>query len=143
MQSQFIFDFGNDEQKPMNIDDEEGGENDVGVYCSEEDEFDRESLNSHDSCALRTSRTSRTSFKQRETRNIMTKYEWTGIIGARGTLLAKGAPPYVDTQGESDPNKIARLELLAKKIPVVVRRYLPNDQYEDWSLHELDIEAFK
>lgn len=81
--------------------------------------------------------------KQYQTRPVMTKYEYCDIIGARATLLAKGAPPCIDTQGEIDPTKVAKMELLGKKIPVVIRRYLPNDEYEDWALADLDIEAFK
>ena len=39
--------------------------------------------------------------------------------------------------GEWDPLKIAEKELLAKKIPFIIRRYLPNNTYEDWKVDEL------
>lgn len=48
------------------------------------------------------------------------------------------APPMVDVpQGETDPLKIAMLELNEGKIPIIVRRYLPDGSYEDWSASEL------
>ncbi len=46
----------------------------------------------------------------------------------------------VDPQGESDPLEIARKELKARKIPIVVRRYLPDNSYEDWRMSELIID---
>lgn len=77
----------------------------------------------------------------RITRNIMTKYEKTAVIGARATLLAQGAQitPGVDIKGETDPTIIAELEMNAKVLPIKIRRYLPNGKYEDWDLRELDI----
>jgi DNA-directed RNA polymerase I, II, and III subunit RPABC2 len=36
------------------------------------------------------------------------------------------APVLVDLEGETDPLKIAIKELREKKIPLVIRRYLPD-----------------
>ncbi|OTA59972.1 RNA polymerase Rpb6 [Hypoxylon sp. EC38] len=47
------------------------------------------------------------------------------------------APVLVDLEGESDPLQIAIKELREKKIPLIVRRYLPDGYYEDWSCEEL------
>lgn len=50
--------------------------------------------------------------------------------GADGTSLAPGhsmnAPVLVDLEGETDPLQIAIKELREKKIPLIVRRYLPD-----------------
>lgn len=51
------------------------------------------------------------------------------------------APVLVETNGETDPHVIAKMELEAHKIPFVVRRYLPDGSYEDWAAHELMIKA--
>lgn len=40
------------------------------------------------------------------------------------------APVLVPTDGETDPLNIALKELEAKKIPLVVRRYLPDGSFE-------------
>jgi len=46
----------------------------------------------------------------------------------------------VDAGGETDPYRIAEMELQERKIPFVIRRYMPDGSYEDWKLHELTIE---
>ena len=38
----------------------------------------------------------------------------------------------VELGDEIDPLEIAMKELKAKKIPIVIRRYLPDHSYEDW-----------
>jgi DNA-directed RNA polymerase I, II, and III subunit RPABC2 len=64
------------------------------------------------------------------------------------------APVLVDLEGETDPLQIAIKELREKKIPLIVRRYLPDgwydilekalcysalttNRYEDWTCEEL------
>lgn len=47
------------------------------------------------------------------------------------------APVMVELDGESDPLVIAMKELKEKKIPLIVRRFLPDDTYEDWHVNEL------
>lgn len=47
------------------------------------------------------------------------------------------APVLVPLEGESDPLIIAMKELAANKIPLVVRRFLPDGSYEDWLVSEL------
>jgi DNA-directed RNA polymerases I, II, and III subunit RPABC2 len=68
----------------------------------------------------------------------MTKYEKARILGTRALQLSMNAPPMVDVPaGETDPLKIAMLELNERKIPIIVRRYLPDGSYEDWAASEL------
>lgn len=43
-----------------------------------------------------------------------------------------GAPVMVELQNETDPLVIASKELKQRKIPIVIRRYLPDQSYEDW-----------
>jgi hypothetical protein len=42
------------------------------------------------------------------------------------------APVLVSLEGESDPLDIAIKELGQKKVPLIVRRFLPDGSYEDW-----------
>jgi DNA-directed RNA polymerase I, II, and III subunit RPABC2 len=75
---------------------------------------------------------------QRITTRYMTKYEKARILGTRALQLSMNAPPMVDVPaGETDPLKIAMLELNERKIPIIVRRYLPDGSYEDWAASEL------
>ena len=76
--------------------------------------------------------------KDRITATFLTKYERARILGTRALQLSKNAPPMVVPQpGETDPYKLAERELAEKKIPFIVRRYLPDHTYEDWRLEEL------
>lgn len=78
------------------------------------------------------------SIDERITTCFLTKYEKARILGARALQISKNAPVMVDLDpGEWDPLKIAEKELLAKKIPFIIRRYLPNNTYEDWKVEEL------
>ncbi len=74
---------------------------------------------------------------ERITTRYMTKYEKARILGTRALQLSMNAPPMVEVRDETDPLKIAMMELKEQKIPIIVRRYLPDGSYEDWSASEL------
>ncbi|KAF1815714.1 DNA-directed RNA polymerase II subunit F [Eremomyces bilateralis CBS 781.70] len=74
---------------------------------------------------------------KRMTTPYMTKYERARILGTRALQISMNAPVLVDLEGETDPLQIAIKELREKKIPLVVRRYLPDGCYEDWTCEEL------
>jgi DNA-directed RNA polymerase I, II, and III subunit RPABC2 len=61
---------------------------------------------------------------------------WVERIGLTRNY-SMNAPVLVDVEGETDPLQIAIKELREKKIPLVVRRYLPDGWYEDWTCEEL------
>lgn len=75
--------------------------------------------------------------EDRITSPYMTKYERTRILGTRALQISMNAPVVVDIDNIVDPLKIAEIELEQKTIPLLVRRYLPNGTYEDWSIKEL------
>ncbi len=56
----------------------------------------------------------------------MTKYERARVLGTRALQISMNAPVLVDLEGETDPLQIAIMELNQKKIPLIVRRYLPD-----------------
>ncbi|OAA69464.1 DNA-directed RNA polymerases I [Cordyceps fumosorosea ARSEF 2679] len=74
---------------------------------------------------------------ERNTTPYMTKYERARILGTRALQISMNAPVLVDLEGETDPLQIAIKELREKKIPLIVRRYLPDGYYEDWTCEEL------
>lgn len=45
----------------------------------------------------------------------------------------------VELEGETDPLQIAMRELQERKIPLIIRRHMPDGSYEDWSIDELII----
>lgn len=61
------------------------------------------------------------------------------LQGTRALQIAMGAPVMVELEGETDPLEIARKELKAQKIPIIIRRYLPDGSFEDWAVDELII----
>lgn len=73
---------------------------------------------------------------KRITTRFLTKYERARVLGTRALQISMNAPVMVDIGGETDPLQIARKELLEKKIPMIIRRYLPDGSYEDWNLDE-------
>ena len=75
--------------------------------------------------------------EERITSRFMTKYERARILGSRALQISKNAPLMVDPGEESDPYKLAEMELDKKKVPFIVRRYLPDGSYEDWKVSEL------
>jgi len=78
--------------------------------------------------------------KQKMTTRYMTKYERARILGTRALQISMNAPIMVELEGETDPLQIAMKELRERKIPLMIRRYLPDESYEDWSIEELEIE---
>ncbi|KAJ3344228.1 DNA-directed RNA polymerases I II and III subunit RPABC2 [Gonapodya sp. JEL0774] len=78
--------------------------------------------------------------EKRTTTPYLTKYERARLLGTRALQISMNAPVMVDLEGETDPLDIAQKELQAKKIPLLVRRYLPDGSWEDWSVEELIIE---
>lgn len=76
----------------------------------------------------------------RITTRYMTKYERARVLGTRALQISMNAPVMVDIDGETDPLKIAMKELRDRKIPMIIRRYLPDNSYEDWNIDELIIE---
>ncbi|OLY80625.1 DNA-directed RNA polymerases I, II, and III subunit RPABC2 [Smittium mucronatum] len=74
---------------------------------------------------------------ERVTTPYMTKYERARILGTRALQLSLSAPVMVELDGESDPLEIAAKELREKKIPLIIRRYLPNGTFEDWRVQDL------
>ena len=77
--------------------------------------------------------------KNKITTKYLTKYERARILGTRALQISMNAPIMVDTDGETDPLKIATKELLARKIPILVRRHLPDGSFEDWSIDDLEL----
>ncbi|CAG8130284.1 unnamed protein product [Penicillium nalgiovense] len=74
---------------------------------------------------------------QRTTTPYLTKYERARVLGTRALQISMNAPVLVDLEGETDPLQIAMKELNQKKIPLIIRRYLPDGWYEDWTCEEL------
>lgn len=78
--------------------------------------------------------------EDRTTTPYLTKYERARVLGTRALQISLNAPVLVDIEGETDPLQIAMKELAQRKIPLVVRRYLPDGSFEDWGCDELIVD---
>ena len=75
-----------------------------------------------------------------KTSPIMTKYEYTNIIGLRTKQLGDGAPPMIDVaEGIMENFIIAEIELKQKVLPFVVKRPLGHGGCEYWRISDLEI----
>lgn len=71
------------------------------------------------------------------TTKFLTKYERARVLGTRALQISMGAPCCVAIEGETDCLRIAQKELQQGKLPIIVRRFLPDNTYEDWKLEDL------
>ena len=68
---------------------------------------------------------------------ILTKFEKAKILGIRAEMLSNGAMPVISKPYPNNTYLIAVEELKQKKIPLLIRRKLPNGNIEDWRLEDL------
>lgn len=76
---------------------------------------------------------------QRQTYNLLTKFEKTRVISTRAEQIARGSAPTVQTD-LTDPIAIAQEELLQNKIPIIIRRFVSEGnekKYEEWNVKDL------
>lgn len=75
---------------------------------------------------------------EKQTMPLLTKFEKAKIIGLRATQISQGAEPLISVPSYMTSSvDIAEEELKQHKIPMIIRRYLPNNRFEDWRLDEL------
>lgn len=79
---------------------------------------------------------------------IMTKYELDQVLGIRTIQLAQGAIPFVNTdnliiKSNMELRQIALKELKEGKLPLLIKRPLPNNKHEYVRVKDLDLIAVK
>lgn len=71
---------------------------------------------------------------------MMTKYEYTTILGQRAQQLDEGDLPLVKVpHGVMDGYLIAQMELEQKSIPFIIKRPMPGSGFEYWHVEDLEI----
>ena len=73
-------------------------------------------------------------------RPVLTKYELTKVIGVRMEQIASGMKPLIQIKNKKnmDIYQIVLMELREKKVPFIIKRNLPNGQFEYWKLEDLE-----
>ena len=74
---------------------------------------------------------------EKRTSPEITKYEKTKAISIRAQQIAMGSPSTVEIGDLRTAVAIAEKEYEENKIPLIVRRYLPDGTYEDWKISEM------
>ena len=75
--------------------------------------------------------------KDRKTQPYINKYERAKILGIRAQQLANGMQPLVSVEGKRDIYEIVETEYREGVIPLIIRRYLPDNTHEDWKISDL------
>jgi len=69
---------------------------------------------------------------------FLTNFEKTKIIGLRANQISRGSAPFISVPKHiTDVRDIARLELEQKRLPLIIKRPLPDGTYEYWRLTDL------
>ena len=74
----------------------------------------------------------------RVTQPRINRFEKAKMLGVRSEMLANGSPTLINVPpGMSSTYEIAKLEYRQKKIPLIIKRRLPNKTFEYWKLDDL------
>ncbi len=75
---------------------------------------------------------------KKTTKPFLTKFEKAKVLGTRSEMIANGAIALVSVPSHvTNTYDIAKMEFEQKKIPLIIRRHLPNGNIELWRLNDL------
>ena len=78
--------------------------------------------------------------KNKISQPFLSKYERTKIIGLAAQQIESGREPdLIIPKSLVEPIEIAEYELKNKKTPFIIKRKLPNNKFEYWTLDQLHI----
>jgi DNA-directed RNA polymerase I, II, and III subunit RPABC2 len=75
--------------------------------------------------------------ERRKTSEVITLFEFTDIISNRAEQISKNSPIFTPIGSESDPIKMAEMEIKMKRCPLSIRRMLSNNTAEIWEVNEM------
>lgn len=74
--------------------------------------------------------------KKKKTVPFLNKFEKARLLGIRIQQLSSGSEPKINTDGFDNIYDIVQEELKQRKIPLIIKRNLPNGDSEEWRLDE-------
>lgn len=127
-------------QKYDDKDEEDEEEKEIEIENIENDEDEEDCIYDEFYNNEKTNKSKKINDDDRISINRLTKYEKTKIICARSQQIENGSKIMLNYEG--DINKlqsiqIAELELQNNVIPILIKRFLPNGDYEVWKVSEL------
>lgn len=75
---------------------------------------------------------------KKKTVPFLNKFEKARLLGVRIQQLSAGAQPKISTEGFETIQDIVEEELKQRKIPLIIKRNLPNGISEEWKLEEFE-----
>ena len=75
--------------------------------------------------------------KHRRTSEVITLFEYTEVVSNRAKQIENGSMIFVSINKESNPIKIAELEIKMKKCPLSIRRLISSNIAEIWDVNEM------
>ena len=75
---------------------------------------------------------------KKKTVPFLNKFEKARLLGLRIQQLSAGAQPKINTSGFTSIREIVEEELIQRKIPLMIKRNLPNGESEEWKLEEFE-----
>ena len=76
--------------------------------------------------------------KKHRSMPFLSIFEKTRILGMRTNQLAQGARPFIEVPDYvTDVQEIAQLELEQRRLPIIIKRYMPDGTYEKFRLSDL------
>lgn len=73
---------------------------------------------------------------EHETTDVLSKFEMTNLVSTRIGQIAKHHNCFVDTQGLTTATEMAKRELMMRKCPLMVKRYVGDRMLEDGRLQK-------
>ena len=75
------------------------------------------------------------------TEPVLSKYEYTQVLGIRVQQIERGAEPLIELSPDlNTPELIAEEELRQRKTPFIIKRKIADNKYEYWKIEDLSIE---
>lgn len=75
----------------------------------------------------------------RITSHILSLNEVARVVGVRATQINNGSDVFIDTKGMRNIEHMAIHEILQKKCPLKVRRFISENIAEEWSVNEMTL----
>jgi len=75
---------------------------------------------------------------KKKTVPFLNKFEKARLLGVRIQQLSAGAEPKINISGFTNIIDIVEEELKQRKIPLIIKRNLPNGTSEEWKLEEFE-----
>jgi DNA-directed RNA polymerases I, II, and III subunit RPABC2 len=113
---------------------------DINDYEEEEDTFidDEEPEKTEINIISYDDMIDKSKIKKKKTVPFLNKFEKARLLGVRIQQLSSGAEPKILTSGLNSIIEIVEEELKQRKIPLLIKRNLPNGESEEWKLEEFE-----